>query len=229
MLFRSAGADLVAVPDERGIGAITSFVIENYGEDYISAPSVSLKVRDLVVAILIQAELPKKGDVIYQGNSLDNYVFKANVDSINLLQGNVDPRQSLYMIRTYNYTSNTKTDLQLKITDRGGYLPNLYIDLVTTYDTLDETGNYLFKQGIRTYGNGAAQATAKFLNGLIIGEGQYLKDDGFPSSFQVLEDKNYNNFTYDLIVQKSFDAYKDALFKLLHPSGTKVVPINALK
>ena len=52
-----AGADLVAVPDERGIGAITSFVIENYGEDYIAAPSVSLKVRDLVVANLIQAEL----------------------------------------------------------------------------------------------------------------------------------------------------------------------------
>ena len=67
------------------------------------------------------------------------------------------------------------------------------------------------------------------MNGLIIGNGQYLKDDGFPSSFQVLEDENNNNFTYDLIVQKSFDAYQDALYKLLHPAGTKVIPINALK
>jgi hypothetical protein len=32
-----------------------------------------------------------------------------------------------------------------------------------------------------------------------------------------------------LTVQKSFDAYKEVLFKLLHPSGTKVIPINALK
>lgn len=224
-----SGAQLEAVPDERGIGAITSFIIENYGEDYISAPNVSLKVRDLIVANLAQSELPKRGDVVYQGTSIDNYVFKANVDSISLVLGNANPLLSQYRLRTYNYTSNTKTDMALKITNRADALPNLYPDLVTTYDTFDESGNYLFKQGIRTYGNGAAQATARFLNGLIVGNGQYIKDDGFPSSFQILEDKNYNNFTYDLTVQKSFDAYQDTLFKLLHPAGTKVVPINALK
>jgi hypothetical protein len=224
-----AGAQLEAVPDERGIGAITSFVIENYGEDYISAPNISLKVRDIVVANLTQSQLPKRGDVIYQGAAIDNYVFKANVDSIRLLQGNINPLQSIYLLRTYNYTSNTKTNLQLNITNRENGLPNLYPNLVTSYETFDASGNYLFKQGIRTYGNGAAQATAKFLNGLIIGNGQYIKDDGFPSSFQVLENENYNNFTYDLTVQKSFDAYKDALYKLLHPAGTKVIPINALK
>jgi hypothetical protein len=103
------------------------------------------------------------------------------------------------------------------------------MDLVTSYDTYDTSGNYLFKNGVRSYGNGAAEATAKFLNGLIVGEGQYLKDDGFPSSFQILQNEDYNNFTYQLTVQKSFDAYKDVLFKLLHPSGTKVIPINALK
>ena len=224
-----AGAELVATPDERGIGAITSFIVENYGEDYISAPSISLKVRDLVVANLTLSQLPKRGETIYQGANLNTAVFRANVDSIKILSTDANPLLTKYILRTYNYTSNTKTNLQLKITDRGGSLPNLYIDLVTTYDTQDDSGNYLFRYGIRTYGNGAAQATAKFLNGLIIGNGQYIKDDGFPSSFQVLEDKNNNNFTYDLIVQKSFDAYQDALYKLLHPAGTKVIPINALK
>lgn len=224
-----AGAAFNAVPDERGIGAITSFVVENYGEDYVSAPNISLKVRDLVVANLSPTQLPQKGDVVYQGTSIDSAVFKANVDSIKVLITDANPLQTTYLLRTYNYTSNTKVDLQLKITNRGGVLPNLYPNLVTTYNTTDDSGNYLFKQGIRTYGNGAAQATAKFLNGLIIGNGQYIKDDGFPSSYQVLEDQNYNNFTYDLIVQKSFDAYQSALYKLLHPAGTKVVPINALK
>jgi hypothetical protein len=32
-----------------------------------------------------------------------------------------------------------------------------------------------------------------------------------------------------LTVQASFAAYKELLYKLLHPSGTKIIPINALK
>jgi hypothetical protein len=136
---------------------------------------------------------------------------------------------SKYVLRVYNYTSNTKTNLQLNSTDRDA-AANIYLDLDTTYNTINnETGDYIYQSGIRTYGNGAAVATAKFLNGLIIGTGQYLNDDGFASSNQILENEDYNNFTYNLIVQKSFDAYKDVLYKLLHPSGTKVIPINALK
>jgi hypothetical protein len=222
------GAEFDVIPDERGIGAITSIVVENYGEDYTSAPQLTLKVRDIVVSNLVASALPQKGDVVYQGTSIDNYVFKANVDSISVLLPNQDALQTKYVLRTYNYTSNTKTNLQLKVTDRPAG-PNLYIDLDATYDTLDDNGNYIFRSGIRTYGNGAAQATAKFLNGLITGNGQYLNDDGFPSSFRILQSKDYNNFTYDLTVQKSFESYKDALYKLLHPAGAKVVPINALK
>ena len=223
------GAELSPIADERGIGAITSFVIENFGEDYISAPNISLKVRDLVVTNVSPDNIVKAGELIYQGSSINTAVFKTYVDSINLLTEDAVPANSTYLLRTYNYTSNTKTNLQLNITDRTSAAANIYLDLVTTYDTLDSGGNYIFRQGVRTYGNGAAAATAKFLNGLIIGEGQYLKDDGFPSSFQVLENEDYNNFTYRLTVQKSFDAYKDVLFKLLHPSGTKIIPINSLK
>ena len=221
-------AILNPVADERGIGAITSFVIENFGEDYISAPNISLRVRDLVVKNVTLSNIVKAGELIYQGTSINTAVSKSFVDSIKLLTPDAVPANSTYLLRTYNYTSNTKTNLQLNVTDRvvGS---NIYLDLVTSYNTYDGGGNYIFENGVRTYGNGAAAATAKFLNGLIVGEGQYIKDDGFPSSFQVLENEDYNNFTYQLTVQKSFDAYKDVLFKLLHPSGTKIIPINALK
>lgn len=224
-----AGAKFTPVADERGIGAITSFVIENYGEDYISAPSVSLRVRDLVVTNVSLANMVQAGDLVYQGSNVNSAVSKAYVDSIRLLQPGANTAVSKYILRTYNYTSNTKTNLQLKLTDRA-VGANIYLDLDTSYTTINtDTGEYIYNQGIRTYGNGAAVATAKFLNGLIIGAGQYINDDGFLSSNQVLENEEYNNFTYELIVQKSFDAYKDVLFKLLHPSGTKVIPINALK
>lgn len=222
------GATFTSVADERGIGAITSFQVEDFGEDYISAPSVSLKVRDLVVTNVSLGNLVRAGDTIYQGNDLQTSVFRAYVDTITLLSDTGQENTSKYLLRTYNYTSNTKTNLQLKSTDRV-VGDDVYLDLDTTYNTTDTSGNPLFQSGIRTYGNGAAIATAKFLNGLIIGEGQYLNSDGFPSSFQVLENEDYNDFTYELLSDKSFNAYKDILFKLVHPSGTKIVPTTAIK
>lgn len=216
------GAIFEVTPDERGIGAITSFQITNFGEDYITQPNVSLRVRDLIIKNVSTSNLIKTGETIYQGTSLDTAVFKANVASITLLEPDANPANSKYTLRVYNYSSNTKTNLQLKVTDRvvGA---NLYYNLDTTYSSNN------FVTGIKTYGNGAAQATAKFLNGLIIGEGQYLNDDGFPSSFQILENEDYNNYSYQLTVQKSFETYKDILYKLVHPSGTKVIPFNSLK
>jgi hypothetical protein len=223
------GADLIPGADERGIGAITSFIIENFGEDYIEAPKVSLKVRDLMVTNVSPSNIIKNGDLIYQGANVNNAVFKAYVDSISLYEADAVQANSKYVMRVYNYTSNTKTNLQLNSTDRASGA-NIYLDLDTNFTTTNtETGENIYQNGIRTYGNGAAVATARFLNGLIIGTGQYLNDDGFASSNQILENEDYNNFTYDLTVQKSFDAYKEVLFKLLHPSGTKVIPINALK
>lgn len=222
------GATFNSIADERGIGAITSFIVEDFGEDYISSPNVSLKVRDLVVSNVQLNNIVQTGEMLYQGESVNTSVLRAYVDSIELLEVGDVQANSKYLLRTYNYTSNTKTDLQLSITDRK-YGANIYMDLVTSYNTFDTSGNQIFKSGVRTYGNGAAIATAKFLNGLIIGQGQYINDDGFPSSFQVLESKDYNDFTYDLVVQKSFSAYKDVLFKLLHPAGTRVVTINSVK
>jgi hypothetical protein len=223
------GADLTPTADERGIGAITSIIVENFGEDYIAAPNVSLKVRDLVVKNVNPSDVIKTGDLIYQGSNVNTAVFKAFVDSIDVLEQDAVQANSKYLLRVYNYTSNTKTNLQLKSTDRS-VGANLYLDLDTTYTTINaETEEPIFQSGIRTYGNGAATATARFLNGLITGTGQYINDDGFVSSNQVLESSEYNNFTYNLTVQKSFDAYKDVLFKLLHPAGTRVIPINALK
>lgn len=222
------GATFTPISDERGIGAITSFIIEEFGEDYISAPSVSLRVRDLVVSNVSLLSIPKRGEVVYQGANLASAVFKANVDSIFLLEGGATTETSKYILRTYNYTSNTKTNLQLTI-DRTP-AANVYLDLDTGYNTSNViTGEVIYQSGIRTYGNGAAEATARFLNGLIIGEGRYINDDGFLSSNQVLESEDYNNFTYDLTVQASFSAYKEVLYKLLHPSGTKIIPFNALK
>jgi hypothetical protein len=222
------GAQINPVMDARGIGQIVSFRIENYGEDYISQPKVSLKVRDIIVSnIEDRSKIARTGEIVFQGANVNSYVFKANVDSIKLVQAGATRADDKYLLRVYNYTSNTKTDRYLTVTRSNS--ANLYMNVDTSYTTVDSEGEYVFKNGIRTYGNGLAEATAKFLGGIIIGNGQYLNEDGFPSSFQVLESEDYNSFTYQLKVQKSFEAYRTVLYRLLHPAGTKVKPITTIK
>ena len=80
-----------------------------------------------------------------------------------------------------------------------------------------------------TYGDGTAKATAIFLNGLTISEGQYLDTAGQLSSYDVLESEVYNNFTYEITLEKEIAKYRNILLDLLHPTGMKVLGRYALK
>ena len=60
------------------------------------------------------------------------------------------------------------------------------------------------------------------MNGLVIGEGQYLDTAGQPSGFDVLQNSIYNNYTYQITVEKEISKYRDILLNLLHPSGIKL-------
>jgi hypothetical protein len=77
--------------------------------------------------------------------------------------------------------------------------------------------------GVITYGDGTAKATAAYLNGLVISAGQYLDTTGQPSSFDVIQSQTYNNFTYELTLEKEIEKYRKTLLSLLHPSGLKVI------
>ena len=79
------------------------------------------------------------------------------------------------------------------------------------------------------YGDGQAKANATFLNGLVIGQGQYLDTTGQPSSFDVLQSEIYNNFTYQITLSKEIEKYRDILLNLVHPAGTRVLGRIAMK
>ena len=61
------------------------------------------------------------------------------------------------------------------------------------------------------------------MNGLVIGQGEYLDSKGQPSSFSVIQSQKYNNYTYQITVEKEIAKYRNALLGLLHPAGTNVV------
>jgi hypothetical protein len=213
------GASFSVIVDRAG--SITTIKVTSGGEDYISAPNVSLKIQDIVVSNVSISNLPRKGDPIYQGANINVQTYIATVNSVSLLQANEDPALSLYNLRVFNYTSVPNTTLQLNI-DRP--LDNIHLTMANV-----AFSNVYNSNGIRTYGDGTAKAKASFLNGLVIGQGQYLTSQGHPSSFDVLQNDVFNNFTYQITVEKEIAKYRETLLNLLHPTGMKVLGRFAMK
>ena len=210
-------------PSVDRVGSITSISVTNYGEDYVSAPSVSLKIEDIVVKGLVQTDLPQRGDVVYQGASTNTSTYLAYVDSISSLVSYATPTDSLYVLRVYNYNSYPNISNQLNIDGK-----DIVMNMTNEYNTLNPFSKY-DTNGVYIYGDGTAKANATFLNGLTIGQGQYLDDSHQPSSFSVLQSDIYNNYTYQITLEKEIAKYRDTLLGLLHPTGMKVLGRYAMK
>ena len=211
------GATFSVVVDRAG--SITTIKVTDFGEDYIATPNVSIKVQDILVSNVSLTNLPTKGDYVYQGDSINTASYIARYDSINSLAIDEDPTLSKYNLRLFNYKSNPNTQLKLTVQDKN-------INFVLANTSFNDVYN---SSGFKNYGDGNAKGFAQFLNGLNISQGQYLNTQGHPSSFDVLQSTNYNNFTYQITVEKEIAKYRDVLLNLLHPTGMKVLGRYVLK
>ena len=194
------------------VGSIKTIAITSYGEDYVATPNVSLTVQDILVTGLSPTNLPLKGDTVYQGTSLLEAPYFATVNSSSIVVSSGDPLLSVYSLRVFNYNTQPNLTQQLKINNK---------DIVFTIST--QSSN------VTNYGDGTAKATASFLNGLVISQGQYLDTAGQPSGFDVLQSEKYNNYTYEITLEKEIAKYRDTLLSLLHPAGMQVIGRYALK
>jgi len=201
------------------VGSISTINIINPGEDYVSAPNVSLSVQDIVVSNVSIANLPRTGDIAFQGSNVSTALYKATVNNITLLVPNADPTQSLYNLRVFNYSSIPGPGKTINILGKNIHLASQNVAYNEYYNS----------HGVRTYGDGLAQATTKFLNGLVVGAGQYLNTSGQASSYDVLQSSKYNNFTYEITVEKEIAKYRDVLLNLLHPAGMQVLGRFAMR
>lgn len=208
------------------IGSIGAINVIDPGQDYTSQPLVSLKVQDIVVSNVSILHLPQKGDIIYQGSDVSVASYSATVNSISILQSNGDHTQSLYNLRVFNYNSKNKSQKPV-FTDGNIFVANNNVISMVMANTAYNK-NY-DATGVITYGDGKAKASASFLNGLVISEGTYLNEQGQPSSYNVLQSDVYNNFTYQITVEKEIAKYREMLLNLLHPTGMKIIGRYALK
>jgi hypothetical protein len=218
------GAQFALATDR--IGSITTINVTNPGEDYVSAPSTSLKVQDVIVSNVNFNLLVQTGNTIFQGANLNVATYTARVDSFSILEPNLIEPLAKFRLRLYNYNSTPNPALQLKIPNQ-----DVVLDIVSTNypENYFFTGSPQFTNGIKTYGDGTAKADTTFLNGLTFSQGQYLDSRGQPSAFSILQDENHNQFTYQITVEKEIAKYRETLLNLLHPSGTKIRGRYALK
>ena len=221
------GAKLIATTDR--VGSITSITISDFGEDYISPPNVSFKVQDIVVTNVIVGNFPERGDLIYQGSSMGGASYLATVDSISVLQNNAESDKSLYTLRVYNYNSKPNIALPIKANNKSYSLAVSDAYKSTIISLYGGLNSERYANGVINYGDGTAKGNATFLNGLTLGGGQYLDSTGQPSSFDVLQNENYNNYTYQITLEKEIAKYRTALLNLLHPTGMKVLGRFAMK
>jgi len=224
-------------------GSITTINVLDAGEDYVSKPNVSLKIQDILVSNVYISNLPQKGDFVYQGSSIGSPTWYATVDSITNLTTNNNELLSNYNLRIFDYTTKVNTAINIKIDKKSGNIQmipvnsgSVYTKDIITYTTpatstsqaITYHRNYE-SDGTIQYGDGSGKATASFLNGLVIGQGQYLTTKGQASSYDILQSDIYNNFTYQITVEKEIEKYREVLYNLLHPAGMKVIGRYALR
>ena len=216
-----AGAEFQLTTDR--IGSVTKIKITDAGEDYISNPQISLRVQDLSVTNINNIEYIIPGALLFQGTNANNVTYRSYVDRISVIDETGVVANNIYNLRVYNYTnspvlynSNNSANTVLKIDDEIN--GNATMILTSAKDA-----SLGYSNGVKTYGDGNARASSKFLNGLIFGQGIYLDTKGQPSSFSVLQSRNYNDYTYVLSVEQPISKYRDILKNLLHPAGMKVI------
>jgi hypothetical protein len=248
-----SGASFISTNNR--IGSVTTIGISDAGEDYISTPSVSLRVQDLcVTGISDQSVLDSipKGLQIFQGEDIDSdndsldvdsAPYQAYIDSVQLLVSGDTISDSIYNVRVYNYygtpklfDSNDPANTTIWMDTEGEEYPSMYLTNVldSSYETINGIqqfygrNNNLYTNGVINYGDGTAKGTARFLNGLIEGQGQYLDTKGQPSGYSLVQSENINDYTYNLSVEVPISQYRDTLKRLLHPAGMNVIGVELL-
>ena len=208
------GEDLTA--NASSLGAIIDFNLVNRGSDYVSTPNVSLKIYDLsVTGNTTNISSIQENDFVYQGTP-SAQTFTGIVDSV---------LESNSIIRVFNYSGTPiGGGVVVTRTDFTGTVINVHNSGI-----IIATANVSGKQYPYRYGNGRARANAEFLNGLIRYNGFYLNTDGHISSDKRLQDDDrYHNFSYALSSEESFDTYRKTIFDVVHPTGTKLLPIHVI-
>jgi hypothetical protein len=76
---------------------------------------------------------------------------------------------------------------------------------------------------LSTQGDGTGEAYANIVTGVYSYPGRYLNQDGQPSSYNFLQNRDYyQKFSYVIKIDESLDAFRKPMKDLIHPAGLKM-------
>ena len=209
------------------IGEISKITLIDEGEDYKSTPNVSLRILDVATSnITSELELSYPDTWVYQGADYDTSTFKAKVFSTLLLEEALTQANNIYSLRVYDFTGIINSSLDLN------YYNTNFTEILRTYKINNTYSDGIYvaaNNGIIQYGNSLAKADAKFLSGIIVDEGTYFNNRSLLSESATLQSDVYNDKTYILSTEQSYDEFKQSLSSLVHPVGTQVINKNIAK
>jgi hypothetical protein len=200
------------------IGKVEKIDVIQEGEDYVSVPTVSLRIVDIILTGVSRTDTPEINEIIYQG-SIGAPSFRANTYSFEV----IDEENDYYLGRFYNYTGTLNSSSPIKA-DK-----NISGDEFYQYNVLTSYNTDVFENGVNFFGNGRARANAFLLTGTTAYDGKYLNSDGHLSSYCRLQNEVYNNYTYFIDVEKSFSSYKELVENLLNPAGSQFLGKHIIK
>lgn len=218
------GDDAEVLSDLSAAGVIKGITFVTGGKNYVTTPNVSFRIMDILAYNNDTNNPIQEGDFLIQtttGTLAGNTTFFANVGATSLYSSNANPLYSNYQLRLYNYSSDVINASSNLVVLRGGELIGANLSLYSS--NVDS-----FISGKRIYGNGQAKGIVKLSQGLQYGNGIFLNSDGQPSGSAILQNEDYNEYTYFLKVSEALNKYKDTALKFLHPSGTHYKTFNKL-
>lgn len=234
-----------------GLGPIVSVALSNGGSQYVSSPSVDVlantRLRSYGALGRIQVVAGGKyyavNDTVTFTNAPGDAGFGARANVTNVTDDGRIRQVSFVPFNneplggsgykkmptaTVNSANGIGAILTVTSTMADGEVINSLINpmgAVRDIDIIDPGSGYTYPAtaNFRGYGDNTAFGYAEISTGYNEESGRFLNDDGFPSSYNFLQNRDYyQNYSYVLIIEKSFKEYRDVIRNLIHPVGLKM-------
>lgn len=232
-------------------GPINTLTVRSSGTGYTSVPSISpianTRIKELQVLgrmKIVDGGLNYVvGDTIEFINNMGGYGTgaAANVTGVNAsgtitqvkfvpVPGQITGGSGYNVLPLTNVISGTGSGAIIEVTARLGeggdfIIANTTLGAIQKLTILERGTGYTKPPTInlKVFGDGTATANASIIEGVFTYPGRYLNDDGFLSSYNFLQDRDYyQNFSYVLRLKQSIANYRKAIKDLVHPSGMKL-------
>lgn len=227
------GQDYISVPSflpqantyVKSLGILGKLKVVNGGRGYVPGDTITftnplkansygfgalanVTVTNATGAIINVAFKEMPGHIV-GGSGYDQFnlpTAKVNSSNVNATGAVILVESTLGYGGTFSYRTEEQGIIrQIKIIAEG--------TAYTSPPTLDLTG----------LGDGTAQVTCTVVTGIYNYPGRYINDDGFVSAQNFLQDRDYyQNFSYEVIVDKPINTYRSTLKNLTHPAGMKM-------